>query len=159
MNCLIAAPFYNGVGASQKGRPRKRCKVALQPDCSPQPASDGDPYNTSGFGMFLVSAKSKKSFLTIYKRFCGIKGCRLRAPTSKGRMISCVVGLRHRNKFSIWLSETPALNWHHLSMLSAGWSRARRWMTSLPHGEVTDQWCVILQQRTDSLEDSVDAIL
>jgi len=42
------APFYNGAGAltTHKGRPRKRCKIAL-PECSPP--SDSDPFAAPNF--------------------------------------------------------------------------------------------------------------
>jgi len=42
-------PFYNGAGGltTHKGRPRKRCKIAL-PECSPP--SDGDPFAAPNFG-------------------------------------------------------------------------------------------------------------
>jgi len=49
MWCVSGPPFYNGAGGltTHKGRPRKRCKIAL-PECSPP--SDGDPFAAPNFG-------------------------------------------------------------------------------------------------------------
>ena len=68
--CVPGPPFYNGAGGltTHKGRPRKRCKIAL-PECSPP--SDGDPFAAPNFGN-LHSVLEISCFMHITFMYIGI---------------------------------------------------------------------------------------
>jgi len=74
---VTGAPFYNGAAGptTHKGRPRKRCKIAL-PECSPP--SDGDLFAAPNFGERSTSEIPPFYSLYVHRKHaatCGFYTC------------------------------------------------------------------------------------